>query len=182
MPKTFPVPCTKKEMNALIEASIDNEFYNLLFTVAKTTGRRLGEYYNVQVKDFDWEKGIMMTIVLKRKQRIKKEAVLMPDVMRMIRLYILKNKLKLEDYVFRKVSYRQIQNKVIHYAKKAEINHKVSFHNFRHYFITELSRMGWDYYKIAKLTGHSSPATLVHYDSSVASDVKEDALRDIKEI
>ena len=81
----------------------------------------------------------------------------------------------MEDYLFRKVSYRQIQNKVKYYAKKANIDHNVSFHNFRHYFVTELFRAGWTYDKISKLTGHSSVGTLALYDHTVASDIASEA-------
>ena len=154
----------------------------MLFMTAKSTGRRLGEYYNVQVKDIDFETSVMNTIVLKRRKYVKKEAILLPEVKQLIQAYIRKNSLKLDDYLFRKVGYRQIQNKIKTYAKKANIDHNVSFHNFRHYFITELVRKGWPYEKIRKLTGHSSLGTLVNYDSSVASDIKEDALKDVSNL
>ena len=88
----------------------------------------------------------------------------------------------MDDYLFRKVGYRQIQNRIGSYAKKAGIKHKVSFHNFRHYFVTELFKMGWTYDKIAKLTGHSSVGTLVTYDHTVASDLGDKARMDIKDI
>ena len=182
MVKTHPIACTKDEMNALIDASIDNEFYYMLFTVAKTTGRRLGEYYNVKVGDADLEKGVMMTQVLKRRKRIEKEAILTPEVARLIRQYIKRNALKQTDYLFRKVSYRQIQNKIKTYAKDAGITHNVSFHNFRHYFVTELYRKGWTYDQIAKLTGHSTPQTLVMYDHTVATDIKDKALNALRDI
>ena len=90
--------------------------------------------------------------------------------------------MELEDYLFRKVGYRQIQNRIASYAKKAKVGHKVSFHNFRHYFVTELFKKGWTYDKIAKLTGHSSIGTLVAYDHTVASDVAEQARKDIKDL
>lgn len=154
----------------------------MLFMTAKTTGRRLGEYYDVQIKDIDFDKGIMITKVLKRKRRVEKEALLTEEVSRIIKQYVLKNKMKLEDYLFRKVTIRQIQYAVKKYAKKAEIPHNVMFHNFRHYFITELVRLGWTYDRIAKLTGHSSVGTLVHYDHAVASDLKEDAMIALKEL
>ncbi len=179
MVKTHPIPLTKEEMDRLLEASMEDEFFYMLFTVAKTTGRRLGEYYDTQVKDIDFDKGIMMTKVLKRKQIVKKEAILLPTASILVKRYVQRKGLKLEDYVFRKVGYRQIQNRVKSYAKKAGITHNVSFHNFRHYFITELVRKGWSYDKIRKLTGHSSLGTLVHYDSAVATDVREDAIRDV---
>lgn len=169
-------------MDNIINATIDDDFFYMLFQVAKKTGRRLGEYYDVKVKDIDFERGIMMTKVLKRRQRVEKEAILDTDLIMLIKRYILKERLKLEDYLFRKVGYRQIQNKVVYYAKLARVPHKVSFHNFRHYFITELFKKGWTYDKIAKLTGHSSVGTLSFYDHSVASDIAGIARRDIKDL
>ena len=182
MPKTIPVPCTREEMDKIIECSIDDEFFYMLFKVARKTGRRLGEYYDVLVKDIDYDRKVMMTKVLKRRQRVMKEAILDDELIYLIKSYIQRHKLKLDDYLFRKVSYRQIQNKIKHYAKKAEINHIVSFHNFRHYFVTELFKKGWTYDKIAKLTGHSSISTLSNYDHTVASDLGERARNDIKDI
>lgn len=182
MPKTIPIPCTKEEMDSLIDATIEDEFFYMLFNVARKTGRRLGEYYDVKVKDIDFERKVMMTKILKRKQQVKKEAILDDELLILIKRYIKKNKLKLDDYLFRKVGYRQIQNRVTSYAKKAEIPHKVSFHNFRHYFITELFKKGWTYDKIAKLTGHSSVITLTTYDHTVASDMADQAREDIKNL
>jgi len=182
MVKTYPIPCTKEEIDSIILASVENDFAYTLFMVAKTTGRRLGEYYTVKVKDIDFEKGVMMTQVLKRKKKIEREAILTPEIASLLQRYILRTKLKLDDYVFRKVGYRQIQNLIKTYSKKAKIEHNVSFHNFRHYFVTELFKKGWSYDKIAKLTGHSAPATLVSYDHSVASDIKADALEALRDI
>lgn len=182
MPKTEIIPCSKEEMDKIIEATMDDDFFYMLFKVARKTGRRLGEYYDVKVKDINFDRGIMMTKVLKRRQKIEKEAILDEELMQLIKRYISKEKLKLEDYLFRKVGYRQIQNRIIYYAKKANIPHKVSFHNFRHYFITELYKKGWTYDKIAKLTGHSSVGTLVNYDHTVASDLAKEAREDIQHL
>jgi integrase/recombinase XerD len=182
MPKTMPVSCTKEEMDKIIDAAVEDDFFYMLFKVARKTGRRLGEYFDVKVKDVDFERKIMMTKVLKRRQKIEKEAILDDELVMLIKRYIAKEKLKLEDYLFRKVGYRQIQNRIVYYSKKAKINHKVSFHNFRHYFITELFKKGWTYDKIAKLTGHSSAGTLSNYDHSVASDIAIEAREDIRDI
>lgn len=182
MPKTAPEAISKEEMERLIRASMDDEFYYLLFNVAKTTGRRLGEYYHVQVKDIDLEKGIMVTRVLKRRKPMEKEAILIKPIMDLIRLYILKNSLNLDDYIFRKVSMRAIQYAVKRYGVRAAINKNIMFHSFRHFFITELVRAGWTYDKIAKLTGHSSVGTLAIYDHAVASDIAEEAREAIRDI
>lgn len=182
MPKRDPVPCTKEEMDKIIDASMDSDFFYMLFNVAKKTGRRLGEYYEVKVKDVDFDRGIMMTKVLKKRKKVEKEAILTEDLIYLIKTYIRKNSLKLEDYLFRKVSYRQIQNKIKYYSKKAGVEHNVSFHNFRHYFVTELFKKGWSYDKIAKLTGHTSIGTLVSYDHTVASDIAKEAREDVRDL
>jgi len=180
--KTPPIPCSKEEIDMILKAAEENEFYYTLFMVAKTTGRRLGEYYQVRVRDINFETNIMMTEVLKRRAKVQKEAILTEDVARLLKQYIARNKLRDFDFLFRKVGYRQIQYAISNYAKKAGVPHKVSFHNFRHYFITELVRKGWHYDKIIKLTGHSNPGTLTHYDHAVASDVKAEALEALRDM
>jgi len=180
MAKTAPIPCTKEEMDNLLNAAMGDDFCYLLFKVARKTGRRLGEYYEVQVKNIDYERKTMMTKVLKRRAKVEKEAILDDDLIYLIKRYIAQNNLKLDDYLFRKVGYRQIQNLVKTYAKKANIPHNVVFHNFRHYFITELAKAGWTYERISKLTGHSTPGTLIAYDHTVASDVADDAREALK--
>ena len=182
MPKSQIIPCTREEMDKIIDASMDNDFFYMLFKVARKTGRRLGEYFDVKVKDLDFERKVMLTKVLKRRRKVEKEAILDDELIYLIKTYIRKNSLKLEDYLFRKVGYRQIQNRIASYSKKAEIKHKVSFHNFRHYFVTELFKKGWTYDKIAKLTGHSSIGTLATYDHTVASDIGDKAREDIKDL
>jgi len=182
MVKSIPIPCTKEEMDALIEASMENDFWYMLFSVARKTGRRLGEYYDVQVKDIDYERKVMMTKVLKRRKRIDKEALLDDDIIYLIKSYIQKKKLKLDDYLFREYSYRHIQNRVPFYAAKAGITHKVCFHNFRHYLITGLIREGFSYDQVCKVTGHSTVGTIGCYDHTIASDIREKAIAAIKNL
>lgn len=226
MVKTDIIPCTKEEMDRLLEASIDNDFYYMLFLTAKTTGRRLGEFYGTQkkievgrkiigkkieygldgeeialsktraiykkipnewkfgikVKDIDFTKGLIKVWVLKRRKAVQDETILTPEVLKTIKHFIVRNKLKPEDYLFRIKSYRGIQEAIIRYGKKAKIEHKISFHNFRHYFITELKRKGWTNDQIVKLTGHKVVTSLTPYDHIVAEDIKEKALEDLKDI
>jgi len=176
------VPCTKEEMDSIINAAAENDYCYVLFKVARKTGRRIGEYYDVKVKDIDFDSKVMMTKVLKRRKKVEKEAILDDDLLYLLQRYINTAKLKLEDYVFRAYSRRHIQNLVKKYAEEAKIPHDVVFHNFRHYFVTELLRKGWNYEKIAKLTGHSTPGTLVAYDHMVASDIAEDAREALKDL
>lgn len=162
MVKTQVVPCTKEEIDAIMNAAMDNEYYYLTFKTSGKTGRRLGELYGeyemevvkeekyvdsrglqkirkikkktgkliggVQVKDIDFEKKIMMTQVLKRRKRVYKEAILDDELVMLMKRYIAKNKLTLEDYLFRKVSYNAIQKAIKRYAEKAGVKHVVSMH------------------------------------------------------
>lgn len=176
------VPCTKEEIEAIINAAREDDYCYTLFKVASKTGRRIGEFYDVKVMDINFEEKVMKTKILKRRVRVEREAILDDDLLYLIQRYITTNHLKLDDYLFRKVGRRQIQNLVKKYAKAAGIEHPVVFHNFRHYFVTELVKAGWNYEKIAKLTGHGTPGTLVAYDHMVASDVAEDAREALKNL
>jgi len=209
MTKGQVVPCTKEEVDAILEAASDNDFYYMLFKVAFKTGRRLGEYYGipekkvigteeyqdkfgnrkireikkktknlvggVQVKDIDFEKQVMMTRVLKRRKYVAKEAILDDELVGLIRRYVAKEHLKLDDYLFRKVTYNGIQKAIARYAAKAGIEHVVSFHSARHHVITSLIKQGWSYDQVSKITGHSSVGTIAVYDHAVASDIADKA-------
>ena len=72
----------------------------LLVRLLAHLGCRVSEALGITVSDIDFEKNIMMTEVLKRRQRIKKEAILTPEVTTLLKQYILRNKLKPDDYVF----------------------------------------------------------------------------------
>jgi len=175
-------PCTKAEIESIINAAREDDFCYTLFKVASKTGRRIGELYDIVVKDIDYDRKTMKTKILKRRKRVEQEAILDDDLLYLIQRYVVSSKLKLEDYLFRKVGRRQIQNLVKKYAKKAGVEHPVVFHNFRHYFVTQLAMSGWTYEKIAKLTGHGSPGTLVAYDHTVAGDIADDAREALKNL
>jgi len=219
MTKTAPEPLTQEEMDSLITAAYGNDFYYMLFTVAKNTGRRIGELYGVEKKEEigevdtgrvnkngekimrktykatgDYHFGVqvkdiipeqdgtatMKVWVLKRRNYIQDETILKPEIYKIVRVYINKHKLKLEDHLFRKKSYRQIQHAVGSFAKKAGITKKVMFHSFRHYFITYFLKAGWSYNQVAKLTGHKSINSLGSYDHVVSRDLRDKALGDMQ--
>lgn len=56
MVKQSPELLTKEEMDSLMTVVSTNDFYNLIFNVAKKTGRRLGELYGVEKKEVIGEK------------------------------------------------------------------------------------------------------------------------------
>lgn len=182
MTKQPPVPMSKDEINALISATTDSDYYYTLFNFAKKTGRRLGEYYDLKVKDIRFDEGTVLMKVLKRRKRVEKEVIIDDEILRLLKRFVEIEKLKLDDYVFHKYSYRQIQRKIKLYAVKAGIKKNVMFHNFRHYFVTGLIKQGWTYDQIMKLTGHASISTLTVYDSATARDIEDKARSSIKNL
>jgi integrase len=58
----------------------------------------------------------------------------------------------------------------------------ITGNSFRHFMITELKKLDWTNDKISKLTGHKSVASLAAYDHVLASDIKEEATRDLMRI
>lgn len=182
MVKPPPEILTREEMDKLLEAAMVDPYWYMLFLIAKKTGKRLGELYHVKVKDINYDLKIMITRVLKKRKRVDKETILPEEVIVHLKQHIKQSKLGSGDYVFRKTSYRTIQRKVKEYGKKAGIKKNLMFHNFRHYFITELVKQGWSWDKIIKLTGHSNVMGLASYDHATARDIEKDAREAIKKI
>lgn len=182
MAKTAPIPCTKDEIDRLLYESMESDYYFTLFYIAKMTGRRLSEYYDARVEDFDFQRKVLKLKVLKRRMRVVKEAILDDNCVRLLRQFIFKRKMRMEDYLFREKSKRAIQYAVSSYAAKAGIVHKVCFNNFRHYFVTYLLRNGLTKDQVIKFTGHSQISSLAYYDHTIAEDYRGtimDIMRDM---
>jgi len=154
----------------------------------RTIYKKSGEWmYGVKFSDVDEKNKYLYTMVLKKKQRIKKPAKLTEELIRQIKDFKLTYKLKDDDYIFRnnKVarSYTECQIMFKQYAKKAGITKKnLSIHSLRHYVITHLRKKGWSYEDIAKVTGHSTPSVIGIYDDSTLADVENKLEEDFKDL
>ena len=159
----------------------------------------------VRVRDIDLEKGEMRVWILKTEKRKEGEeerikitgrqtpTLLPAKTLQKLRSFIRSNRLTAEDYVFRKEGrgYRQIQNKIKYYAKKAGIEtetkregvvYSLSIHSLRHHFITELKRKGLTNNEIIKLTGHKNEKTLSSYDHVISIDLKDKVMDILNEL
>lgn len=138
----------------------------------------------LKVSDLHLDRNIMFTEVLKRRKRVKKECIVVPELVPLFEKHIKKNHLKYDDHVFRipGYSYRTLQKKIGQYARRSGLKKNFTLHNFRHYTITELVRAGLPYSDIQKITGHSSLSTLSSYDHALASDIKDRVMGKLEEI
>jgi len=66
--------------------------------------------------------------------------------------------------------------------EKEGMRYSLSPHSFRHYFVTELQKMGVPNDKIVKLTGHKDTKTLSHYSHTLGTDFKQDLMPMLNEI
>lgn len=156
--------------------------------------KKMGKWrFGVKVKDIDFDKKTMFIWVLKRRKPMQDETVLTPEVTKLLRVFIKKNRLGLEDYVFRRPgrSYRNLNNVLKKYAKEAGVPTKrvtgnsktsLSVHSFRHYFITELKRKGWTDDRIMILTGHKTAAVLKTYSHVVPYDIRDEMMEAVRDI
>lgn len=156
--------------------------------------KKLGKWkFGVKVKDINFDRGTMAVWVLKRRRPAQDESLLTPEVLRLIKAYISRNKLGLDHYLFRRQGrkYRNINNVLKKYAKDADIptekseggvKKSLSVHSFRHYFITELKRKGWSDDKIMIFTGHKTANVLRGYSHVVPQDFKEEFMEAVQGI
>jgi len=171
MPKRSPDPLNKDEVDGILKmAKKHDDFYYLVLLFLRKSGRRIGEAYKIKVKDIDFKKLTIETVILKRKKKsmrpVKKIMLIDEETAKLLQKHIKKYGLSGDDYVFRLKSYRQIQRMPMIYAKQAGINKNVSLHSFRHYFITQARAEGWNYEDIRRMTGHELLQTIAEYDHS----------------
>jgi len=97
------------------------------------------------------------------------------ELINILKLYINNHqpKFKPDDYIFRDYSLKLIQKRIKEHIKKANINKNFSLHGFRHYFISNLIKIGTTENQIIKWTGHTNTASLTSYNQLVPDDIKD---------
>ncbi|MCD6203816.1 MAG: site-specific integrase, partial [Methanophagales archaeon] len=119
MPKRAPDPLTEEELNRILDAAIVNERDYLILRLLARTGIRIGELYGVykkeeggwkygiQKKDIDFKNKRLWVYSLKQRKYVRREVLVDDATIALLKRYT--ERMKPEDYVFRSISYRQIQ-------------------------------------------------------------------------
>jgi integrase len=131
----------------------------------KKTGKIIG---GVQLKDVDLKKKVINIPFIEKGEVIEglDNSVYLPEeVIEMIKEYVKKNNIQLNDFLFRKKNrgYRQIENILSSYSILAGIKHKVTTHNFRDYLIKEMIAAGYRDGEIKRLIGLNKQSLLKSY-------------------
>lgn len=186
--KSLPKALNEEEIKVLLEtpdkmgigtSSIYSESVKsrnkLLMTLLYSSGLRVSELVNLEVKDLDLDE---RTIHIRGKGE-KDRIVLFDYTTRdLVRVY-LRNRIFDSKYLFvnrygNVLTVRYIQKMIKQYAHAAGIKKKVTPHILRHSFATHLLRKGMDIRAIQRLLGHSNLTTTQIYTS-----VDMDALKSV---
>jgi integrase/recombinase XerD len=166
----LPSVLNKKEVKMIIE-EIKNPIHKLIVQLIYSGGFRISEIINLQPKDLDVERNI---IIVRQGKGAKDRITLLPESLKEDLLkHLLKNSPK--NYFFesnrnKKYSKRTIEEIVSKNSKKA-IGKKVTPHTLRHSFATHLLENGTDIRYIQKLLGHKNLRTTQIYTHIANSDL-----------
>nr|QNO51742.1 tyrosine recombinase XerA [Methanosarcinales archaeon ANME-1 ERB6] len=182
MPKRAPDPITEEELNKILDAAIIRDRDYLLLRLLARTGIRIGELYGVykreqgrwiygiRKKDIDFGNKRLWVYSLRQRKYARREVLVDDSTIVLLKRYT--EKMKPEDYVFRSISYRQIQRLPKKYAQLAGVEKNVTCHSLRHFFITHSWRKGIDIARLQYLAGHADFKTTMIYTHVTTVDDK----------
>ena len=177
--KKLPVVLSKEEVKALLSAIENPKYYGIASTLY-SSGLRLSECLNLQIKDID-SKNMVLT-VRDGKGNKDRQTVLSETLLKVLRHYYSKAIVKPITYIFprcnditKPFSKRQTQHFIQTAGLKAWIKKPVSPHVLRHSFATHLLDDGVNIRKIQIMLGHNSVSTTALY-----THVAKNFLQDIK--
>jgi len=166
----LPEVLNKQEVRRIIEIT-KNQIYKLIIQMLYSGGFRVSEIINLQTKDIDIERNV----VIVREGKGKKDRItLLPVSLKEdILKHLLKNTPK--KYFFesnrgKKYSNRTIEE-IISKNSNLAIGRKIKPHTFRHSFATHLLENGTDIRYIQKLLGHKNLRTTQIYTHIANSDL-----------
>ncbi len=160
----LPVVLSQDEVHRFL-AAITSYKHRMILMTAYSAGLRISEVVNLQVKDIDPER--MVILVRQGKRNKDRYTMLSPVLWEMLRHYCWAA--RPVSYLFpgraldKPVSDSQIQRVCREAQAAAGIDKEVTPHTFRHSFATHLLEAGTDLRVIQALLGHSNPQTTALY-------------------
>jgi integrase len=150
---------TEEELNLLWNTPIKNEKVKHMALFSALTGLRF-----VDINNLDWSKiyedkhqGYYIQLREKKTNSINNHPI-------SAKAYgILKLQNTTEGLIFGAIKYSLITRPLKEWLKTANINKKISFHNFRHTYATLQLANGSDIYIVSKLLGHKNVSTTQIY-------------------
>lgn len=153
---------TSDEESRLLASS--PEWLREIIIVALNTGMRRGEILNLQWRDVDFSRGVL--VVMKSKNKERRTIPLNGIVFEL--LAARQGRMRVKDgYVFASSQDTRIDERNLTRAFYAAMEtgkvENFRFHDLRHTFATRLVQKGVDLYKVQLLLGHKTPAMTQRY-------------------
>jgi integrase len=150
---------TEEELMHLWKTTIKNEKVKHMAFFSAITGLRF-----VDIKNLDWSKiyndkhqGHYLQLREKKTNSVHNHPISETAYS------ILKTQNTTEGLIFGDIEYSQITRPLKEWLEIANINKKISFHNFRHTYATLQLANGSDIYTVSKLLGHKNVSTTQIY-------------------
>ncbi|MBA7575875.1 hypothetical protein ES695_01755 [Candidatus Atribacteria bacterium 1244-E10-H5-B2] len=168
----------KRSRNKLFTAKRDYAILHLFYS----SGIRLKELVNLDIKDLDFKRGIAKVLGKGNKER---EATLTNEAIKILKSYLITRNLwrgNKGQAVFlsrsgKRITKMNIQRDIERYGIEAGINKKVTPHMLRHSIATHFLNAGMDIRRIQGFLGHKSLASTQIYTSLVSDKQKEEINR-----
>lgn len=161
--KRLPIVLSRQEIQNMLEVTTNLKHKSIL-TLAYSSGLRMSELLNLEIKDID--SGRMQIRVCLGKGKKDRYTLLSQTTLDLLRVYYKKYQPKhwlfegLDDKRYSSTSVQRILKKA---CFKAGITKHVYLHCLRHSFATHLLEQGVNIQIIQRLLGHSSPRTTCMY-------------------
>ena len=159
----LPIILSRQEVDQILEVTINLKHKSIL-TLAYSSGLRMSELLNLEIKDID--SGRMQIRVCSGKGKKDRYTLLSQTTLDLLRIYYKEYQPKhwlfegLKDKRYSSTSVQKILKKA---CNKADISKHVYLHCLRHSFATHLLEQGVNIQIIQRLLGHSNPRTTCMY-------------------
>lgn len=164
---------TKQEWKLFINYLKTNpktyRLYVLMQTGMMLGGRRVGEVLSLKWSDIDFFSNRVYIVPSKKREDITTHVLPLAEKLKNILKEYRKKlgyKLKTDEYVFKKETQQRIDSKIKYYAKKVNLNKKMSFHSVRTSFVTWANEEGHSQSEILNATLHKSTKMIRYYDQT----------------
>lgn len=172
--KLYELP-TAEELAAFYSV-ITDPVHRLIFETLETSGLRISELCNLEIKRIDFKTNLVF--VSEGKGKKDRTTIFGTRVLEKIRLYLVgrNNRYLFESNRRRKYSRRRLEQICRQYRKAAGITKRLSPHTFRHLFFTRLAEAGVPKEKRMILAGHSSESVQDQYTHLGIGGIKTEVL------
>ena len=168
----------KRSRNKLFTAKRDYAILHLFYS----SGIRLKELVNLDIKDLDFKRGIIKVLGKGNKER---EATLTNEAIKILKSYLITRNIwrgNKGQAVFlsrsgKRITKMNIQRNIERYGIEAGISKKVTPHMIRHSIATHFLNAGMDIRRIQGFLGHKSLASTQIYTSLISDKQKEEINR-----